>query len=66
MTTTMESLYNVLYISCRFNQCYGVLGILDYLHGTDVSFRKGKSYERHVVLTGFTPANQLHPDEKRY
>ena len=23
----------------KFNQCYGVLGILDYLHGTDQQFR---------------------------
>ena len=26
----------------KFNQCYGVLGILDYLHGTDIQFRESK------------------------
>ena len=26
----------------RFNQCFGVLGILDYLHGTDDMFRSSK------------------------
>jgi len=26
----------------KFNQCYGVLGILDYLHGTDTLFRSNK------------------------
>ena len=26
----------------KFNQCYGVLGILDYIHGTDTLFRSNK------------------------
>ena len=26
----------------KFNQCFGVLGILDYLHGTDTLFRNTK------------------------
>ena len=26
----------------KFNQCFGVLGILDYLHGTDSHFRSTK------------------------
>ena len=26
----------------KFNQCYGVLGVLDYLHGTDQQFRLGQ------------------------
>ena len=38
-----------------FNQNYGVLGILDYLHGTDRMFRSSSNYERHVVLTSFNP-----------
>ncbi len=49
----------------RFNQCYGSLGILDWLHSTDGSFRKGTSYQRHVILTGLTPANDLYPDAKK-
>ena len=49
-------------IIIRFNQCFGVFGILDYLHGTDDLFRSGQSYNRHVILLGLTPAKQLYPD----
>jgi hypothetical protein len=49
-------------INFRFNQCFGVFGILDYLHGTDDLFRSGRSYSRHVILLGLTPARQLYPD----
>ena len=30
------------YHHLKFNQCFGVLGILDYLHGTDIQFRESK------------------------
>jgi methylsterol monooxygenase len=30
----------------KFTQCYGVLGILDYLHGTDTLFRSNKVTKR--------------------
>lgn len=33
-----------------FNNCYGVLGILDYLHGTDVRFRASEQFQRHVMI----------------
>ena len=46
----------------RFNQCFGVFGVLDYLHGTDDLFRSGRNYHRHVILFGLTPAKQLYPD----
>ncbi|XP_033954098.1 fatty acid hydroxylase domain-containing protein 2 [Pseudochaenichthys georgianus] len=46
----------------RFNQCFGVIGILDRLHGTDTKFRQTKQYERHAVLTGLTPLNDSIPD----
>lgn len=45
----------------KFNQCYGSLGLLDYLHSTDLGFRKGDCYTRHVILTGNTPAKVLYP-----
>lgn len=32
----------------HFNQNYGVLGLLDYLHGTDVLFRRSPQYRRHI------------------
>lgn len=46
----------------RFNQCYGVFGILDRLHGTDSKFRQTKQYERHVLLSSFTPLTESIPD----
>ncbi|XP_031208192.1 fatty acid hydroxylase domain-containing protein 2 [Mastomys coucha] len=45
-----------------FNQCYGVLEVLDHLHGTDSIFKKTKAYQRHVVLLGFTPLSESIPD----
>ena len=47
---------------CRFNWNYGVLGVLDRLHGTDRLFRENEAYKRHNVLLGLTPARQLVPD----
>lgn len=46
----------------KFNNCYGVLGILDYLHGTDQAFKSVKAGKRHRVLTDFRSARQLYPD----
>jgi len=48
----------------KFNQCYGVLGLLDYLHSTDVMFRSNKAYERHIMLTTTTPMLELIPDNE--
>ncbi|XP_064404712.1 fatty acid hydroxylase domain-containing protein 2-like [Halichondria panicea] len=48
----------------KFNQCYGVFGILDRLHNTDLKFRASKAYTRHTILLGLKPANQLYPDKK--
>ena len=46
----------------RFNQNYGVMGVLDRLHGTDKAFRRSKSHDRHVVLLGLSSARELYPD----
>merc|ERR1712200_34331 len=46
----------------KFNQCYGVLGILDYLHGTDTMFRSSQAYQRHIILVGTTPLRESLPD----
>ncbi|XP_061105084.1 fatty acid hydroxylase domain-containing protein 2 isoform X2 [Conger conger] len=46
----------------KFNQCYGVLGVLDRLHGTDSVFRKTKAYERHLLLLSLTPLTESIPD----
>lgn len=50
------------YHHLKFNQCYGVLGALDHLHGTDTLFKQSKAYERHMVLLGLTPLSQSIPD----
>jgi len=51
------------YHHLKFNQCYGVLGILDYLHGTDIQFRESKAYQRHVLSVSTTPLRETFPDE---
>ena len=53
------------YHHLKFNQCYGVLGILDYLHGTDKGFRASKEYERHIMLLDTTPLRETFPDIKK-
>lgn len=42
----------------KFNQCYGLLGILDRLHGTDKLFRKSESYKHHTMLLSFKPIKE--------
>jgi len=49
----------------KFTNNFGVLGVLDRLHGTDASFRKTKAYDRHIMLVGFTPAIELFPEENK-
>lgn len=51
-----------IYCISRFNQCFGVFGVLDRLHGTDTKFRQTKQYERHTLLTSLTPLNESIPD----
>lgn len=46
----------------KFNQCYGVLGVLDRLHGTDLVFKQTKAYDRHILLLNFTPLTQSIPE----
>ncbi|XP_014208861.1 fatty acid hydroxylase domain-containing protein 2 isoform X2 [Copidosoma floridanum] len=46
----------------KFNQCYGVLGVLDRFHGTDSMFRSSKAYERHIMLLSLVPAREAFPD----
>uniref|UniRef100_F7C783 Fatty acid hydroxylase domain containing 2 n=1 Tax=Ornithorhynchus anatinus TaxID=9258 RepID=F7C783_ORNAN len=53
------------YHHLKFNQCYGVLGVLDHLHGTDAAFKQTKAYERHVLLLNFTPLSESIPDSPK-
>lgn len=52
-------------LAARFNQCYGVLGVLDRLHGTDTLFKQTKAYERHCVLLSLTPLTESIPDSPK-
>ncbi|XP_058984358.1 fatty acid hydroxylase domain-containing protein 2 [Musca domestica] len=46
----------------KFNNCFGVLGVLDRLHGTDSLFRASKSYARHLMMLSFVPPREAFPD----
>lgn len=43
------------YHHLRFNNNYGVLGVLDRLHGTDRQFRQTDAYRRHLLLLSLAP-----------
>lgn len=49
----------------KFNQNYGVLGVLDRLHGTDNLFRQSPIYQRHIMLLSLVPLKQLYPDNPK-
>ncbi|XP_055612905.1 fatty acid hydroxylase domain-containing protein 2-like isoform X1 [Uranotaenia lowii] len=49
----------------QFNQCYGVLGLLDWLHGTDHQFRKSRAFDRHRRLYTLQSARELYPDQEK-
>ncbi|XP_041456871.1 fatty acid hydroxylase domain-containing protein 2-like isoform X2 [Lytechinus variegatus] len=53
------------YHHLKFTNNYGVLGILDWLHGTDTNFRKSKQFMRHKALLGFKPLNLSIPDNTK-
>ena len=38
------------YHHLSFTNCFGVLGILDWIHGTDKNFRASERFEHHVVI----------------
>ncbi|WAQ99648.1 FXDC2-like protein [Mya arenaria] len=48
-----------------FNQNFGVLGVLDRLHGTDIQFHASKQYQRHVMLLNTVPLNSQYPAEPK-
>ncbi|EFA01901.1 fatty acid hydroxylase domain-containing protein 2 isoform X1 [Tribolium castaneum] len=46
----------------KFNNCFGVLGVLDRLHGTDTNFRSSRAYVRHIMMLSFIPPREAYPD----
>ncbi|GFT63364.1 fatty acid hydroxylase domain-containing protein 2, partial [Nephila pilipes] len=53
------------YHHSKFNQNFGALGILDFLHGTNSEFRKSNHYRRHFTTFSLVPLKQLYPDESK-
>ncbi|RWS01406.1 hypothetical protein B4U79_12612 [Dinothrombium tinctorium] len=49
----------------KFNQNYGVLGVLDRIHGTDAMFRQNKAYQRHIMLLSLVPIKEIFPDDPK-
>ncbi|KAL5276003.1 FAXDC2 family protein [Megaselia abdita] len=47
----------------KFMNCFGVLGVLDRLHGTDALFRSTKAYTRHIMMLSFRPPREVFPDK---
>jgi sterol desaturase/sphingolipid hydroxylase (fatty acid hydroxylase superfamily) len=37
------------YHHLKYNQCYGLFGLFDYIYGTDKEYRKSKQYQRHKI-----------------
>ncbi|XP_060531114.1 fatty acid hydroxylase domain-containing protein 2-like [Cylas formicarius] len=48
----------------KFNNCFGVLGVLDRIHGTDKHFRQTTAYVRHIMMLSFIPPRDAFPDSK--
>lgn len=48
----------------KFTNNFGMMGILDRLHGTDNMFVKTKAYDRHIMLIGLQSAKERFPDEE--
>ena len=57
--------YYVPVLYYRFVNNFGVLGILDRLHGTDAIFRASKQYQRHYMSLTLTPLRQVIPDKPK-
>lgn len=53
------------YHHLKFTQNYGVLGVLDRLHGTDNQFRQTRAYSRHLMLLSLVPLRELYPNESK-
>lgn len=54
------------YHHLRFNNNYGVLGVLDRLHGTDRQFRQTDAYRRHLLLLSLAPLVAADPPRGKH
>jgi fatty acid hydroxylase domain-containing protein 2 len=46
----------------KFTQNYGILELMDFIHGTDAQWRNTKFHQRHFSLYSLLPARKLFPD----
>ncbi|XP_059622725.1 fatty acid hydroxylase domain-containing protein 2-like [Phlebotomus argentipes] len=46
----------------KFNNCYGVIGLLDWLHGTDKMFRASRAFDRHKISLTIASQREKFPD----
>ncbi|KAB0793191.1 hypothetical protein PPYR_12811 [Photinus pyralis] len=53
------------YHHLKFTQNFGVLGLLDRIHGTDVQFRNSQEFQRHVMMLNFTPPREMYPNKSQ-
>ena len=51
------------YHHMKFTECFGVLGILDYLHGTNRIFRASPNCKRNITSLSLEPLRSQFPDE---
>nr|CAD7453578.1 unnamed protein product [Timema tahoe] len=49
----------------KFNQCFGVLGVLDRIHGTDAAFRSSRAYTRHIMMLSLMPPREAFPEQNK-
>ncbi|KAG5683643.1 hypothetical protein PVAND_012914 [Polypedilum vanderplanki] len=49
----------------KFNYNFGMLGLLDRVHGTDSLFRMSPQGQRHLMLLSFIPAHEQFPDKPK-
>jgi len=49
----------------RFNYNFGMLGLLDRVHGTDSLFRRSPQGSRHLMLLSFIPAHEQFPEKPK-
>ncbi|GMT26096.1 hypothetical protein PFISCL1PPCAC_17393, partial [Pristionchus fissidentatus] len=52
------------YHHLAFNECFGVLGVLDWLHGTNRTFAASVRFDRHHTYYTTEPVKVTFPDRK--
>jgi fatty acid hydroxylase domain-containing protein 2 len=53
------------YHHAQFNECFGSCGVMDYICGTDVNFRKSINFIRHRIYFSLkSTINEIYPNQK--